>query len=169
MPGQDRYQPPARLRGILPLLVRVPIWLYRLRLGWLLGERFLVLHHRGRRSGRPYRTALEVVRRDPETGAYHVISAWGRQADWFQNVEANPDVMTEVGTRRLPARAVVLSDVEGGRVLAAYARRHPIAWRGLARLLGFPTSTAEADLREMAQTMPVVMLLPNDSVDRETG
>jgi hypothetical protein len=30
-------------RGLMRLALRLPIWLYRARLGWLLGERFLLL------------------------------------------------------------------------------------------------------------------------------
>jgi hypothetical protein len=50
--------PPSRA---VKLLARLPLRLYDLRLGCLLGHRFLVLTHRGRRSGRTYRTTLEVV------------------------------------------------------------------------------------------------------------
>jgi hypothetical protein len=32
-------------------LVRAPIWLYRLRLGFLFGRRMLLLEHIGRKSG----------------------------------------------------------------------------------------------------------------------
>ena len=38
--------------GALRLAFRLPIYLYRLDLGWLLGHRFLLLVHRGRESGR---------------------------------------------------------------------------------------------------------------------
>ena len=37
----------------LRLGLRLPIWLYRLHLSWLLGERFLLLTHTGRNSGLP--------------------------------------------------------------------------------------------------------------------
>ena len=33
-------------------LVRAPVWLYRARLGILVGDRLLMLEHLGRRSGR---------------------------------------------------------------------------------------------------------------------
>jgi hypothetical protein len=41
---------------------RLPIHLYRLDLGWLLGHRVLLLSHRGRKSGLIRATPLEVVR-----------------------------------------------------------------------------------------------------------
>src|ERR1051326_6299178 len=66
------------LRGFLS----APGWLFRLGLGRLLGHRFLELTHRGRRSGRRYRTVLEVVRYDPRTQESIVCSGWGTRADW---------------------------------------------------------------------------------------
>jgi hypothetical protein len=38
-----------------------PVSLYRLHLGWLLGHRFLLLTHTGRRSGLRRQTVLEVM------------------------------------------------------------------------------------------------------------
>jgi hypothetical protein len=48
-------------KGLLRLMLRLPIWLYRLRLGWLLGNRFLLLTHVGRKTGLPHQTVVEVV------------------------------------------------------------------------------------------------------------
>ncbi len=45
-------------------LARAPTRVYTAGFGWMFGHRFLVLTHRGRRSGREYRTMLEVVRWD---------------------------------------------------------------------------------------------------------
>lgn len=54
--------PRARLpRAVL----RAPLVLYRHRLGWLLGRRFVYLAHRDRASGRRRETVVEVVRYDP--------------------------------------------------------------------------------------------------------
>ena len=51
--------------GVSRWLFRMPIGLYRLRLGWLLGDRFLLLHHTGRKSGLPRQAVVEVVTREP--------------------------------------------------------------------------------------------------------
>ena len=50
-----------RLGPVARRMARLPSRLYDWRLGWLLGHRFLRLTHVGRRSGRRYRTVLEVV------------------------------------------------------------------------------------------------------------
>ncbi|MFL7870015.1 MAG: nitroreductase family deazaflavin-dependent oxidoreductase, partial [Anaerolineales bacterium] len=63
--------------------LRLPIWLYRLRLGWLLGDRFLMLTHTGRKSGLPRHVVIEVVQHDKETDTYYVVSGWGEKSDWY--------------------------------------------------------------------------------------
>lgn len=73
-------------RGLLRLGLRLPVWLYRLRLGRLLGRRFVMVTHTGRKSGRQHQTVLEVVRYDPATGVVVVASGWGEKADWFRNI-----------------------------------------------------------------------------------
>lgn len=50
MPGFVDARPP---RGLLRLAARLPLWLYRAGLGWLLSNRFLMLTHIGRKSGLP--------------------------------------------------------------------------------------------------------------------
>lgn len=44
------------------ILARMPNGLYRARLGWLLGKRFLMLLHMGRKSGLVRRAVVEVIR-----------------------------------------------------------------------------------------------------------
>ena len=53
---------------------RLPERLYRSGLGPLLGRRFLRLSHRGRRSGAPYATVLEVVAYDGRR--LEMLSSW---------------------------------------------------------------------------------------------
>ena len=80
-------------------LVRAPIWLYRARLGFLLGSRLLMLEHLGRKSGTRRYVVLEVVAR-PRPGTYVVASGFGTRAQWFRNVRANPHVRVYAGGHR---------------------------------------------------------------------
>jgi hypothetical protein len=82
--------PRSRPAGILLLVFRLPVYLYRINLGWLLGRRFLLLTHRGRSSGRVYRTVLEVVRHAPSNRETIVVSGWGERSDWYRNLRASP-------------------------------------------------------------------------------
>jgi len=56
MPLMDR-----KPTGLLRLLLRAPILLYRARAGWLLGHRFVYVAHRGRRTGARREVVVEVV------------------------------------------------------------------------------------------------------------
>ena len=88
--------------GLLRLAMRSPILLYRLRLGWLLGKRFLLLEHRGRKSGVIRQTVIEVVDHDPQVGYFVVAAAWGNKSDWFKNISVHPKVAIEVGLEGSP-------------------------------------------------------------------
>jgi hypothetical protein len=82
--------------GSLRMALRLPVYLYRLHLGWLLGQRFLLLTHIRRRSGQRHQTVLEVVGRDA-AGDATVMSGWGRRADWHRNVDHQPLVKSPWG------------------------------------------------------------------------
>ena len=75
--GKQQSEP----RGLLRLLLRLPGYAYRLRLGWLFGHRFLMLTHQGRKTGRMYDTVLFVIRYDPATAESSVVSTNGHNAD----------------------------------------------------------------------------------------
>ncbi|MDP7702420.1 nitroreductase family deazaflavin-dependent oxidoreductase [Mycobacterium sp. TY815] len=131
-------------------LVRAPIWIYRARAGALFGSRTLMLEHIGRKTGRPRYVVLEVVDR-PAPGSYVVPSGFGRKAQWFRNIEANPHVRVFVGSHApAPATARILNPDEVDRVLARYRDRHPRAWQQfkhvLAETLGAPITDTGAPL-----------------------
>jgi deazaflavin-dependent oxidoreductase (nitroreductase family) len=126
---------------LLRTVFRAPLRLYDWRLGWLLGHRFLCLTHVGRRSGRHYRTVVEVLRTDPATGEIMVMAGFGRTADWLRNIEANPAVELTIGRERFVPVHRVLDEPEAADVLADYERRNrlaaPIVRRVLSHLVGW--------------------------------
>jgi deazaflavin-dependent oxidoreductase (nitroreductase family) len=105
--------------GALRWLLRVPAVLYRWHAGWLLGHRFLLLRHTGRRSGAAYHTVLEVMHYDAASGAATCMSGWGTGADWYRNIMAGPAVVT-IGRRTFPAVPHVLDHDRAAPVLAGY-------------------------------------------------
>jgi deazaflavin-dependent oxidoreductase (nitroreductase family) len=134
-------------RGALRAALQAPRHLYRLRLGWLLGHRFLLLTHRGRHSGRVYQTVVEVVRYDPQTLESIVVSGWGERADWFRNVQATPALAVETGGRRyVPAQRFLAPD-EVYQELQAYVRRHRWAAGITRRLFGLRFDGADPQPR----------------------
>ncbi|PXX59268.1 deazaflavin-dependent oxidoreductase (nitroreductase family) [Nocardia tenerifensis] len=46
---------------------------------------FAILRHKGRKSGREYRTPVSVFRRD---GVYRIALTYGRDVDWLKNISA---------------------------------------------------------------------------------
>lgn len=109
-------------------LMRAPIWLYRARLGFLFGNRLLLLEHTGRRTGQQRFTVLEVTGH-PAPDVYIVASGFGTRSQWFRNIEANPDVKVSAGSHAsVPARARRLTQDEADAALSAYIARHRRAW-----------------------------------------
>jgi deazaflavin-dependent oxidoreductase (nitroreductase family) len=144
--------------------LRLPIWLYRLHLGWLLGNRFLMLTHKGRKSGQPYRTVIEVVQFDKETDTYYAVSGWGNKADWYQNIHAYPEVVINVGRRKLKGHAIDIPLPEAIDILDKYTRQHPLAFKELTRLfLGEQLQPGRDASRRLAELMPMVAFQPMTS------
>ncbi|WP_431961974.1 nitroreductase family deazaflavin-dependent oxidoreductase [Actinacidiphila sp. bgisy160] len=143
MPHRTRtVQPPTGLRRTL---LRAPIQLYRWRLGWLLGSRMLLLTHTGRDTGLPRQVVLEVTGRDPDTGAYRLAAGFGEGSQWYRNIRRTPWVTIQTGLRTTPAVARPLPPDESGRLMAAYASRHPRLARRLMRLCGLETDGSADD------------------------
>lgn len=131
-------------------LMRAPVWIYKARAGALFGSRIIMVEHIGRKSGAPRYAVLEVVDH-PSPDAYVVASGFGRKAQWFRNIQANPRVRVYAGghgPRRATAR--VLDQDETDRTLAAYRARRPRAWQRfrpvLEETLGAPITDAGSPL-----------------------
>ena len=92
-------------------LFKLPVFLYRLNLGWLLGKRFMQLTHVGRRSGKVRRTILAVLRFDEESKEIYAVSAW-KGSDWYFNIQASPALQVESGFVRYAPQQRTLSPEE---------------------------------------------------------
>jgi deazaflavin-dependent oxidoreductase (nitroreductase family) len=147
-------------RGFSRMMYRLPIQLYRAGLGWLLGGRFVLLTHIGRKSGQPRKVTLEVVNHDPKSDTYYIASGFGEKSDWFLNIQKNPHVTIQVGRRQTPALAERLSPPEAGEQLLNYARVHPAAMKNLLKFMGYRVNGSESDYRALGQYVPIVALHP---------
>jgi deazaflavin-dependent oxidoreductase (nitroreductase family) len=152
--------PPTWLRWVL----RAPRRLYEVGWGGLLGHRFLLLRHTGRRTGRPHAVVLEVLRHDPATGEHVVISGFGPRADWLRNLGAGGPATVTVGRVTFPAQHQVLDPDTAVAVLADYERRNrlarPVLRRVLSALVGRPYRGTDADRRHAVALLPLVALRP---------
>lgn len=147
--------------GLLRFLFRAPIFLYRINLGWVLGGRFLLLTHIGRKSGLPRQTVVEVVSHDNESGVYYVAAAWRKKADWYLNILQNPRVKIQVGKKQFEAEADQKSEKEAEDILWDYAQKHPVALRELTvMMLGERLPPTRETCARLAQSIPLIALIP---------
>ena len=145
-------------------LFRAPVWLYRWRLGWLLGNRFLMLLHTGRRTGQRRETVLEVLQYRKDIPEWIVMCAFGRNADWLRNIEARPNPMIVAGSRRFTASWRLLDGDEAALAVADYERRNRfmafVVRAGLSWLAGWRYDGTEAARRCLAAQFPFVAFTP---------
>ena len=148
-------------RGLSRLAFRLPIGLYRLGLGWLMGTRFVLLTHTGRKSGLPRKTVLEVVRYDQTSSACIVASGFGNGSDWVRNVVRDPQITFTIGRIRRTGLAERLDLETAGRELAEYARHHPLAWQELTRFMGYKLNGTEKDILALGKMIPLYRFQPD--------
>lgn len=98
-------------------------------LRWVPG--FGVVHHVGRRSGRGYRTPVNVFVVD---GDYVVALTYGRETDWLRNVLAADGCEVEVRGRRTQCTvAEVFHDPSATRI--RLPERPVLRWLGVSDFL----------------------------------
>jgi deazaflavin-dependent oxidoreductase (nitroreductase family) len=153
-----------RLNATLRRLFRAPVYLYRWRCGWLLGHRFLLLIHLGRRTRRKRYTVLEVMRWRKEPIELVVMSGFGPNADWLRNIEATPGPEIVVGSKRFLAVHRILNTEEAMKVIEDYEQRNrlfgPIIRWALSSLLSWQYDGSERARRRAAAELPLVSFRP---------
>lgn len=151
-----------RPTGLVRLAARLPVLLYRLRLGRLLGRRFILVRHRGRKTGKLRHTVLEVVRVDSERREIMVVSAWGERAEWFRNLMHQPAIEVQTGRDRFQPLQRFLGFDERVIELDRYAREHPAAARTIGRWLGVPFDGSAEATAALARAVRMVAFRPAD-------
>jgi deazaflavin-dependent oxidoreductase (nitroreductase family) len=84
---------------------------------WRNGTTILLLHTKGRRSGREYVNPL--IFRDYDDGKYLVVASKGgapEPPDWYRNLEADPDVTVQIKGETFAARARLATPDEKPRM-----------------------------------------------------
>ena len=148
-------------RGLIRVVFRIPVWLYRIGLGGLVGHNVLILAARGRRSGKVHVTAMR-YEYDSAMDTFHVLSGWAGQTDWYRNVRQDRRVGVAVGRRRLLSTASLLP-VEGAiPVIRSYLRRNPLGPRTIRIETGIGYDGTEEALLVIAAHYPAVALRPDD-------
>lgn len=125
-----------------------------------MGQRFILVNHIGRKSGKKRQAVLEVIKADPEERTYYVVSAYGERSQWFRNLMHTPQVEVQVGGRRFGAYAERVPAEEGAELLAAYADEHPTAAREISRMVGYEGEGTVENFRALGKSLPVVKFSP---------
>lgn len=154
------FKIPDPPKGNKAILWRLPIWFYRLKLGWLLGHRMLLLTHVGRVSGKPRNAVLEVVHYDKENNTHYVASGFGEKSQWFQNIMKTPNVTIQVGNQIIPVTAERLPVDEAENIFAIYQQKHPNAIKNLSKLVGYELGDSEEDIRAFMHSIPMIAFHP---------
>jgi deazaflavin-dependent oxidoreductase (nitroreductase family) len=136
-----------------------PVWVYRLQLGWLLGHRFLLVSHRGCRSGLVRQTGVMVLRYDSHSQLAYVV-AGSQSADWYRNVRASPAVEIAIGRERYRPEQKFLQPQEIAMLLKWSRRHHPLTARVQSLFFGWPWQASEAELLNLAQSLGGIAFRP---------
>lgn len=141
-------------------IFKSPLLLYRLGLGWILGKRFMLLTHLGRRSGKVHRTVLAILRFDAETKEMMAISAWSA-SDWYRNIQASPALQVETGFTHYAPVQRPLSPQEIATLFVDYSRKHPIFCRIICQIPGWRWDSSYEEFLELARTLRGVAFRPD--------
>jgi len=124
----DQIQPPQPIpypdHPILKSLYRVPILLYRLGLGPMIGKYILILSTYGRKTGKIRRTPVEYYRHQ---GRIYVMSGFADKPDWVKNLQKNPQAGLNIKNLQLCAMArKPETEAEWGGAIA-FLKSSPVA------------------------------------------
>jgi deazaflavin-dependent oxidoreductase (nitroreductase family) len=147
----------SRGARVLGRTMRMPGVLDRKGTRWMLQAlspaTVIVLVHRGRKSGRLYKTPIEILIEDPERGEIIVSPMWGRDSDWYRNVVAGGLVEVHVRGEERRVEWRELDEAERRAAIKAYRESHPLYSRMILRMLvrvnGFEGVPEEAVVREL--------------------
>ncbi len=119
----------------------------------------LLLTTIGRKSGQPRLTPLQF---EEVNGAIYIASARGREADWFKNILANPNVHVQMRQREFDTTAEPVTDPAAiADFIELRLRRHPVMIRLIMHLFdGLPLRFTRADLERLCKEKALVILRP---------
>lgn len=93
------------------------------------------------------------------------MSGFGREADWFRNVQAHRQAEVVIGRQRFRANHRLLDEDEAVEVLRDYEQRNrlaaPVVRVVLGRLLGSPYDGTESERRRVVLQLPFVAFSPD--------
>jgi len=159
LPRATTYTAVPKPLGFMIPIFKLPLILYRARLGWIFGHRFMLLTHIGRRSGIVRRTVLAFLEYDPKTREIKAMSAWSA-SDWFLNLQANPAVQVETGFTRYAPVQRTLTPEEIATLFVNYRNKHPIFSKIVCRIPGWHADSSYEEFLDLAHTLRGIAFRP---------
>lgn len=151
MPEEQFHPPPSKVIQSL----------YNLGLGPVIGRFILLLTTVGRKTGLPRTVPLQYEIID---GDYYVGSARGVQADWFRNIQANPQVQVRVKSQRFCGVAMPVTDpVRIANFLELRLHRHPRMVGKILEMEGLPAKPDRLQLEAYAARLALVIIHPKQA------
>ncbi len=147
-------------KGFLWLWFKFPLLLYRLHMGWLLGHHCLLLTHQGRKTGHVRQTVLDLLHFDRVTKECLVVSMYGEQADWYQNIQVHRALKVQIGRDHFIPVQRILPPEEAEAILTEFWRRYPRGVHLGLKLLGFHYEETEASKQAILASLRVVSFRP---------
>lgn len=148
---------PGRLALVF---MRTPRPLYRHGWGWLLGHTFLLITHKGRKTGKRRETVAMALTYDPDTREAVIFSAWGPNTEWMRNLRAHPALQIQIGRDTYLPEQHFLSEDEAVAVALEFRRRHPWRLRLFAVILSWGDLSTEPAMRDFVRSRPFVSFRP---------
>lgn len=136
---------------VLRILYRIPVHFYRIGLGGLLGKRFVLINHLGRKTGVQHRTVVEVVEREIGTDNVIVIAGYGEQTQWYKNLKNQPKTTIQIGNQKYNVSVDLIKAEDGGDIIARYLKRYGKLTGQLFSMIGYEWDGTENGAREIAQ------------------
>lgn len=159
LPRAKPHKEEVRAPALMIPIFKLPLFFYRIGLGWIFGKRFLLLTHVGRRSGKVRKTILAILRFDDQTNEIMAISAW-RASDWFYNIQAAPALEVETGRIRFAPLQRTLSPEEIALLFVEYRTKHPVFSRIVCQIPHWKWNSSYEEFLELARTLRGVAFRP---------
>jgi deazaflavin-dependent oxidoreductase (nitroreductase family) len=153
--SRSNQNPPAFM---IPFM-KMPLILYRLGLGWILGKRFMLLTHVGRRSEKVYRTILAVLRFDEKTQEIMVVSPWSG-SNWYRNIQTAPALEVETNRVHYAPEQRDMTSEEIAALFIQFRQQYPIFSRLVARIPGWKINSSYEEFLELAHSLRGVAFRP---------
>jgi len=160
MSENTSIQPPQPIpypkSHFIKTLYRIPIHLYRLGLGPLIGKYILILSTTGRKTGEIHRTPVEYYRYNDR---FYVMSGFGNKPDWYRNLLAEPHTSLNIGKETLHVIAKRPDSQQEWAGVIAFLKSSPVAQISEP---GLVNQLDDLHVQEMIKSWPVFTFEPTD-------